>query len=131
MAVDEAHGFGVLGPDGLGAASAQGIVPDFVVGTLGKAIGTYGAFVIGPPALRELLISRGRSFIFTTGIPEPVAAASLVAIDLANDERRDNLNQNVLRLRKGLSDLGIPALGDAHIVPIVLGERTMPVAERE
>ena len=129
LAVDEAHGFGVLGPDGLGAASAQGIVPDFVVGTLGKAIGTYGAFVVGPPSLRELLISRGRSFIFTTGIPEPVAAASLVAIDLANDERRSKLNQNVLRLRQGLSDLGIPALGDAHIVPIVLGSRTMDVAD--
>ena len=54
LAVDEAHAFGVLGPDGKGAAAAQGVVPDFVVGTLGKAIGAYGAFVVGPPSLREV-----------------------------------------------------------------------------
>ena len=129
LAVDEAHGFGVLGPDGLGAAAAQGVVPDFVVGTLGKAIGTYGAFVVGPPALRQLLISKGRSFIFTTGIPEPIAAASMVAIGLADEDRRAKLSQNVRRLREGLADLHITTLGDAHIVPIVLGPRTMKVAD--
>jgi len=129
LAVDEAHGFGVLGPDGLGAASAQGITPDFVVGTLGKAIGTYGAFVVGPESLRDLLISKGRSFIFTTGLPEPLAAASLVALELATPQRRARLDDNVRRLRAGLADLNISALGSAHIVPIVLGGRTMRVAE--
>lgn len=129
LAVDEAHSFGVRGPQGLGEAAAQGVEPDFVVGTLGKAIGTYGAFVVGPPSLRELLLSQGRSFIFTTGLPEPVAAASLVALSLATDARRARLAENVEQLRTGLKQLGLAALGDGHIVPIVLGDQTMAVAD--
>jgi 7-keto-8-aminopelargonate synthetase-like enzyme len=130
LAVDEAHAFGVLGPGGRGAAAAQGVTPDFVVGTLGKAIGAYGAFVVGPPSLRELLVSRGRSFIFTTGLPEGVVHQALAALDLADSERRERLSARVRRLRSGLADLGIPALGEHHIVPIVLGDRTMAVADR-
>ena len=130
LSVDEAHAFGVLGPQGTGVAAAQDIEPDFVVGTLGKALGVYGAFVVGPPVLRELLISRGRSFIFTTGLPEPVANAALVALGLANDERRAQLASNVRRLRRGLSDLGLANESGHHIVPVRLGERTMGVAQR-
>ncbi len=129
LAVDEAHAFGVLGPQGRGAAAAQGVEPDFVVGTLGKAIGTYGAFVVGPPSLRELLVSRGRSFIFTTGLPEPLVRASVVALSLATDARRERLAENVARFRGGLNELGIVALGHTHIMPIVLGSRTMAVAD--
>ena len=129
LAVDEAHAFGVLGPDGRGAAAAQGVEPDFVVGTLGKALGCYGAFVVGPPCLKELLVSRGRSFIFTTGLPEWVPTRALAALDLANDERRARLSDRVRRLRAGLAALGIPALGRHHVVPIVLGGRTMDVAQ--
>lgn len=129
LMVDEAHAFGVLGPEGRGAAAAQGIEPDFIVGTFGKAIGAYGAFVIGPPSLRSLLISTGRAFIFTTGLPSPVAAAALAGLRCADDALRGQLAENVARLRGGLSDLGLPALGDAHIVPVVLREATMPVAE--
>jgi len=129
LAVDEAHAVGALGPGGRGVAASQGVEPDFLIGTLGKALGSYGAFVVGPPALRELLISRGRSFIFTTGLPEPVVRAASVALGLANDERRQALSHNVQRFRAGLSDLGIAALGQDHIVPIVLGGRTMAVAD--
>jgi 8-amino-7-oxononanoate synthase len=128
LAVDEAHAVGVLGPDGQGAAAAQGVVPDFIVGTLGKALGVYGAFVVGPPSLRELLVSRGRSFIYTTGLPEPVVRAASVAIRLATDERRARLSERVRRMRGGLRDLGIDAGGDAHIIPVGLGPRTMNVA---
>ncbi len=129
LAVDEAHAFGVVGPDGCGAAAAQGVRPDFIVGTLGKAIGVYGAFVIGPPVLRELLLSEGRSFIFTTGLPEPVAAAALVALGLADDARREKLAVNVQRLRSGLAQLGLGSAEGSHIVPVVLGSRTMTLAE--
>lgn len=129
LVVDEAHAFGVIGENGLGAARKQGVTPDFIVGTLGKAIGTYGAFVVGPPELKTLLISQGRSFIFTTGLPEPVVNASMVALNLATDERRALLQRNVDRFRRGLKDLGIDALGDTHIVPIVLGNQTMHVAD--
>lgn len=130
LVVDEAHAFGVLGERGLGAAQARGVTPDFIVGTFGKAIGTYGAFVVGPPELKSLLVSQGRSFIFTTGLPEPVVNASLVALELATDERRQRLQANVHRFRTGLDQLGIPALGNTHIVPVVLGPRTMAVADR-
>lgn len=129
LAVDEAHAFGVLGPDGLGAAAAQGVQPDFIVGTLGKALGVYGAFIVGPPVLRELLLSRGRSFIFTTGLPEPVAAAALVALGLADDARRQRLRENTQRMRAGLHDLGLSPAEGHHIVPVILGERTMAVAQ--
>lgn len=129
LAVDEAHAFGVLGPEGRGAAADQGIEPDFVVGTLGKAIGAYGAFVVGPPSLRELFLSRGRAFIFTTGLPESVVRQAVAGLDLADSERRERLADRVDRLRRGLVDLGIEALGQHHVVPIVLGERTMAVAE--
>lgn len=128
LCVDEAHAVGVLGPGGRGASFGAGVVPDFVVGTLGKAFGSMGAFVVGPPALRTLLISQGRSFIFTTALPEPAARAAFVALRLADDGLRAQLAANVRRLRAGLWALGISAPGRDHIVPIVLGARTMAVA---
>ena len=129
LAVDEAHSFGVLGPGGRGVAAAQGVESDFIVGTLGKALGSYGAFVVGPPSLHALLISRGRSFIYTTGLPEPVVSAALVALELANEERRERLAERVAHLRGGLADLGLTAMGSAHIIPVVFGAHTMAVAE--
>ncbi len=129
LAVDEAHAVGVLGPDGRGVSAAQGVEPDFLVGTLGKAFGAYGAFVVGPPSLRALLISQGRSFIFTTGLPEPVVHAALAALPHANNERRERLASRVAHFRQGLAELGLQALGEDHIVPIVFGSKTMAVAE--
>ncbi len=128
LAVDEAHAVGVLGPEGRGVAAAQGIEPDFLVGTLGKALGVYGAFVVGPPALQDLLVSQARSFIYTTALPEPVVRASLAALKCATAERRELLRDRVVRLREGLHALGIEARGKDHIVPIVLGKQTMPIA---
>jgi 7-keto-8-aminopelargonate synthetase-like enzyme len=128
LAVDEAHAVGALGPGGRGEAARQGVEPDFLVGTLGKAYGAFGAFVVGPPELRELFVSRGRSFVYTTALPEPVAAAALVGLRLADDERRERLADRTARFRRGLAELGLPALGSAHVVPLVLGERTMRIA---
>ncbi|MEC7946876.1 MAG: aminotransferase class I/II-fold pyridoxal phosphate-dependent enzyme [Myxococcota bacterium] len=128
LAVDEAHAVGALGPEGQGAAALQGVAPDFLVGTLGKAYGAFGAYIAGPPILRELLVSAARTFIYTTGLPEPVAHAALVAVRAADRDRRQRLSDNVARLRTALRLAGIPALGDAHIVPVVLGPRTMDVA---
>jgi 8-amino-7-oxononanoate synthase len=128
--VDEAHALGVLGPGGGGAAAAAGVQPDFRMGTLGKALGSFGAFVLGPPELKQLLISQARSFIFTTGIPESAARAALAGLELADDGLRERLFDRVKRLRRGLSELGIPALGQHHIVPIVLGAQTMSVAQQ-
>lgn len=128
LAVDEAHAVGALGPDGRGLAAERGVEPDFLVGTLGKAFGAAGAFVVGPPALRELLVSTARSFVYTTGMPEGVARAALVGLRLANAERRERLARNAARLRSGLRQIGAHVLGEAHIVPVLTGSRTMQVA---
>lgn len=129
LAIDEAHAVGALGPGGQGTAAAQGVEPDFLVGTLGKAYGAFGAYVAGPAVLRELLVSAARTFIFTTGLPEPACSAALAALRGADDYRRQTLRENVDRLREGLRRTGVQALGTAHIVPVVLGPRTMEVAE--
>lgn len=128
LMVDEAHAVGALGPGGQGVAAAQGVQPDFLVGTLGKAYGAFGAFVVGPPELRALLLSQGRSFIFTTGLPEAAAHAALAGLRLATDARRQRLADRTHRLRQGLGQLGLQALGQHHIVPIVLGDQAMAVA---
>lgn len=129
LVVDEAHAFGCLGPAGRGVAAAQGVLPDVIVGTLGKAMGAAGAFVVGPPELRELLVSTGRSFVYTTAMPEPVALAALAGLRAADDALREKLAANSLRLRGALGDLGVETLGCAHIVPVPTGPHTMAVAE--
>ena len=130
LMVDEAHAVGACGPEGRGIAAAQGVEPDFLTGTLGKAYGGFGAFVVGPPALKELLISTGRSFIFTTGLPEAAAAAALVALRLADEERRERLRDRVARFRGGAAQLGLELRGEDHICPVILGDRTMAAAAR-
>jgi 8-amino-7-oxononanoate synthase len=130
LIVDEAHAVGALGPDGRGAAAAQGVTPDVLIGAFGKAYGAAGGFVIGPPALRELLINAGRSFLFTTAPPEPVAALALAGLRAATDERRAALADRVAQLRRGLQALGWSPLGHAHIVPLVVGPNALALAAR-
>jgi 7-keto-8-aminopelargonate synthetase-like enzyme len=132
MIVDEAHAAGCIGPDGRGAAAAHGVQPDVVVGTFGKAFGAAGAFVAGPPELRELLVNRARSFIFTTAPPEPVAAMALAGLHVARREPglRAALADNAARLRAGLRDLGWAPLGDHHIVPVVAGTAAVALDAR-
>ena len=129
LAIDESRTVGALGPDGQGAAAEQGVEPDFLLGTLGGAFGAYGAYVAGPAVLRDLLVSAARPFVFSTGLPEPACGAALAGLQAADDYRRQTLRDNVARLRQGLMKAGIPALGRAHIVPIVLGSDTVPVAQ--
>ena len=128
--VDEAHAVGAMGPDGRGVCASRGLSPDVLVGTLGKAYGAAGAFVIGPPELKPLLVSLGRAFVYTTGMPEPVARAALAGLHAATDARREALARNVARLRSGLAQVGVAALGDTHIVPVRTGRDTMAVAAR-
>ena len=126
--VDDAHGTGVLGREGRGSPEHWGVEGriDVVMGTLGKALGTAGAFVAGSGALREWLLNRARSFVFTTGLPPALAAASLAALRIAVEEpwRRERLRANARRLREGLAALGHPAPGepDGHIVPVLVGD---------
>ncbi|HET7228943.1 MAG TPA: 8-amino-7-oxononanoate synthase [Longimicrobium sp.] len=125
--VDDAHGTGVLGATGRGSLERWGVEGrvDVVMGTLGKALGTAGAFVAGSAALCEWLMNRARPFVFTTAPPPALAAATLEALRIASAEpwRRERLRANARRLRDRLAALGRPARGepDGHIVPVVIG----------
>jgi 8-amino-7-oxononanoate synthase len=124
LVVDEAHAVGVLGDRGVGAAADIGA--DVVVGTLGKALGSYGAFVWVEPAVAEWLWNRVRSLVFTTGLPPMVVAASTAAVALvASDEGarlRAVLATRVAMLVDGLRARGIPVRADGGIVPLVVGD---------
>lgn len=131
--VDDAHGTGVLGATGAGSLEHFGVSGDvdIVVGTLGKALGTAGAYVGGSQELVEFLVSRARSFIFTTGSPPAMAAATLEALRIAQVEgwRRDAVRERSRRLRTRLVAAGFEVTGpeDGHVIPLVIGDpvRTM------
>lgn len=107
LMVDDAHGFGVLGPQGRGAAAEAGLAHWRLiqVGTLGKAAGVYGAFVAGEQDVIEWLMQKTRSYIFTTGSPPALAHTLLAAIEQIEhgDSRRAHLQALISRLREGLS----------------------------
>lgn len=131
--LDDAHGTGVLGANGRGAAERFGVEGelDVVMATLGKALGTAGAFVAGSERLRDFLVNRARTFVFTTGSPPAQAAAGLEALRIAQAEpwRRERLRENANRLRAGLATLGQPLSGEAEsaIVPLLLGDEARTV----
>ncbi|GAA5178016.1 8-amino-7-oxononanoate synthase [Modicisalibacter zincidurans] len=119
LMVDDAHGFGVLGANGGGTRQSQGIDPAVVpvlVGTLGKALGTQGAFVAGSDALIEALIQFARPYVYTTSLSPALAWATLTSLDIVRDEpeRRDHLFTLVERFRNGA--VGLSAFG-LHLMP--------------
>lgn len=127
LMVDDAHGLGVVGPSGRGVCEHFGVGVDEVailVGTLGKALGTFGAFVAGAEALVEYLIQGARSYVYTTALPPAVAEATRVSLRLARQEswRRDKLRSLVARFRSGAAQLGLRLMDSATpIQPIVIG----------
>jgi len=137
LMVDEAHATGAIGPGGRGSVAAAGLSKevDLVVGTLGKALGSYGAYVCASGELSEYLLNTARSFIFSTALPPPVLAAAQAALELleAEPERVRMLSANAAALRKGLLAEGLAAGGgQSQIVPFEVGdaERTMELCER-
>ena len=112
LMVDDAHGFGVLGNSGAGIVEQMGLdiqqVP-ILMGTLGKAFGTYGAFVAGSEALIETLVQFSRSYIYTTAPPPAVAVATSASLELVKKDqwRRDKLNQLIARFRAGAEQIGL------------------------
>jgi 8-amino-7-oxononanoate synthase len=128
LIVDEAHAVGVLGPSGRGWAAHLGVVPDVLIGTLGKAFGSHGGFVTGVTELRAILENRARSFLFTTAAPPSLPAAALAALRIIDSAtgslRRRLLADNITRLRDRLAPLtpraSQPPL-PTPIVPFVLG----------
>lgn len=113
LVVDDAHGLGVLGPQGRGSIAAASLPPHpnlVMIGTLGKAAGVSGAFVAGQTKLIEWLIQRARSYIYTTGPSPMMAGALLASIDrmLQGDDLRAQLNRNIRQLRDGIAQLDLP-----------------------
>ena len=138
LLVDEAHAVGALGPGGQGIAAEVGVVPDVLVGTLGKAFGSFGAYVAGSQVLRQLLIHRARSFVFSTALPPAVAAASRAALSLVagpdGERRRRLLAGHIERFASSLGAAGLlaPGAGGSAIFPVILGSerRAMEAASR-
>jgi glycine C-acetyltransferase len=125
--LDDAHGTGALGQRGRGSAELCGVLGqvDVLVGTLGKSLGSFGAFAVGSRRLRELLVNTARSFIFSCALAPPQVAAARAALALIEREpwRREALQRSAERLRNRLSAAGIPtAPSTTHIVPVVIGE---------
>lgn len=127
LLVDDAHGFGVLGPGGRGAlAEAELSAPNLILmGTLGKAAGVAGAFVAGHATLIRWLLQSARPYIFTTASPPLLAATLLRALDLIEqgDARREHLGALIARLRRGLGEAGW-SLADSRtpIQPLIVGD---------
>jgi glycine C-acetyltransferase/8-amino-7-oxononanoate synthase len=130
--VDEAHATGVIGPGGRGLVAALGLEAevDVVVGTLSKALGSYGAFVCCGPELAEFLINRARTLIYSTALPPPTVAAALAAVRLVREEPAivQRLWANARLLRIELAGQGFEvAVTDMPIVPVVLGDPKLAV----
>jgi 8-amino-7-oxononanoate synthase len=137
LMVDEAHATGALGPGGRGSVAAAGLSEevDLVVGTLGKALGSYGAYVCASRELVDYLVNTARPFIFSTAPPPPAAAAALAALELleSHPRRVERLQSNAAALRRALAEEGLTA-GDSatQIVPVEVGDAapTMELCER-
>ena len=127
LMVDEAHATGCIGPDGRGSVAEAGLADevDVVMGTLGKALGSYGAYVCGSAQLRDYLINTCRPLIFSTALPPPVSAAAEAALDLLRrwPRRVERLQANATVLRKALAAQGLEVeTTGSHIVPLIVGD---------
>lgn len=136
--VDDAHGFGVLGANGAGLLEQEGLnqhqIP-ILMATLGKAIGTAGAFVAGSEALIETLIQQARTYIYTTASPPAIAAATLCSLDIVEREhwRREKLQDMIAYFRQGMESLAFELMpSDTAIQPVVIGnnQRTLEMSSR-
>jgi len=136
LMVDEAHATGAIGPGGRGSVAAAGLSGevDAVVGTLGKALGSYGAYVCTDAATVELLVNCARPFIFSTAPPPPAAAAALAALETLETEPElvERLQSNAGTLRAALAAEGLDVGASAtQVVPVEVGEAgaTMALCE--
>jgi len=138
LMVDDAHGFGVMGERGAGSTEAAGLdaaaVP-VLMATLGKALGTAGAFVAGSELLIESLLQQARTYIYTTALPPAIAAASLESLKLLHEEswRREHLARLIDRFRRGAGQLDLPLMDSSSAIqPLLVGEarRALDLSEK-
>jgi 8-amino-7-oxononanoate synthase len=131
--VDDAHGTGCAGPGGRGLVAACALEDeiDVIVGTLGKALGSYGAYVLCDQPMAKYLINTARTLIFSTALPPPAVAAAIAALELLREQPRrvEKLQRNACVLREALGESGLPvAGGETPIVPLIVGDAEAAVA---
>ena len=143
LVIDDAHGFGVLGPHGQGSTGHFGLPPSgrvLYMGTLGKAAGVSGAFIAGSARVIEWLLQRARTYIFTTASSPAVACALLKSLDIIRgeegDQRRAHLQTLIAHLRQRLAPLAEAAgwelaASETAIQPLIIGgnQETLAVAK--
>jgi glycine C-acetyltransferase/8-amino-7-oxononanoate synthase len=134
--VDEAHATGCLGSSGRGAVAEAGLEGevDVLVGTLGKALGSYGAYVCCDRTMADFLVNRARTLIFSTALPPPAVAGAMAALDLLAEQpdRVRRLRRNGVVLREALAGHGVRAgESDTQIVPLVVGDAGAAMAACE
>jgi glycine C-acetyltransferase len=129
LMVDDAHGTGVLGETGRGSAELAGVAKeiDIQMGTLGKALGSFGAYTAASREIADYLVNKARSFIFSTALPPAVAAASTAAISIIGSKEgadlRNKLYDKVIFFRSALLESGFDTMGsESQIIPILVGD---------
>lgn len=138
LLLDDAHGFGVMGNRGRGTLEALNLSSqdvNIVVGTFGKAFGTFGAFVAGSRELIETLIQRCRSYIYTTALPPSIAAATSESLFLVTQEnwRREKLRENIAYFRRIMAQLGLnllPSCSPIHALLVGTSERALLLSQQ-
>ena len=134
LLIDDAHGLGVLGAHGRGLYEQhrqRPTGPAILLGTLGKAFGTFGAFIAGDADLIEYLIQRARTYIYTTALPPAVAEATRTSLRIVQEEdwRRERLRAHIARFRAGAAQLGLKLLDSpTPIQPLILGSAAEALA---
>ena len=131
VVLDDAHGLGALGPTGRGTAELEGVEVDVAIGNLGKALGSFGAYVACSRAVRTWLVNAARSFIFTCGLAPAAAGAARAALAVAAAEpwRRKLLRERAEQLRSGLREAGYDTgASTTHIVPAIVGDNARVMA---
>ena len=137
LMIDDAHGFGTIGDTGRGSLQHYSLgakdVPIYMA-TLGKAMGTAGAFIAGSEALIETIIQKARSYIYTTAMPAAIAEATRCSLNILNNEPRHihNLHENIAYFRKCCAELALPVEDSrTAIQPIIIGDdyETMQLSE--
>ncbi len=124
LVVDEAHAIGAHGDEGRGVCSSVGVVPDVLIGTFGKALGTFGAFAATSRAIADLLWNRARPFVFSTALPPSIPAATRASIEIVRGSEGDDRRRMLVGHARMVREL-VPRAGgapDSAIAPILVGD---------
>lgn len=136
LMVDEAHATGIYGSHGGGVIEEEGVIDgvDIAMGTFGKALGSYGAYVATSKQMVDYLVNKARSFIYATGLPPAVIGATLAALHLVKTEPklRQGLHEKVAFFKKQIRKNGLKDdLGPSQIIPVMVGDSTKALALSE